>query len=77
MQFCFGIIASHGLSQHFSVHLVHKYFDIPDDRVIVYETVEGKNYGGFILCSPRKPENCVGLRGLYFKAAPGGFMFAY
>lgn len=72
-----GIIAAHGLADQYSVHLVHKHFDVPDGRVMVYETVRGNTHGDFILSSPRVPENCPNLRGLYFKAERDGNMVAY
>lgn len=72
-----GIIAAHGLSEEFSIHLVHKHFNIADGRVMVYEAVQGKSHGDFVLCSPRVPQKCPNMRGLYFKAAPGGTMVAY
>ena len=71
------IIARHGLQHHFSIHLVHKHFEIPEGRIMVYETVTGPNHPAFILCSPRAPEKCENLRGLYFRARPGGTMAAY
>lgn len=72
-----GIIATHGLAEQFSIHLVHRHFDIAEGRVMVYETVKRKSHGDFILCSPRVPHNCHGMRGLYFKAALDGKMIAY
>ena len=39
-----GLIASHGLAQQFSIHLIHKHFNIPEGRVMVYETVRGPNH---------------------------------
>ncbi|KAI9835262.1 MAG: hypothetical protein M1819_002406 [Sarea resinae] len=72
-----GLIASHGLAQHFSVHLIHKHFDIPHGRVMVYEIVRGHNHPEFVLSSPRKPADCPDMRGLYFKASSSGEMAAY
>ncbi|KAM4064393.1 hypothetical protein HRG_006207 [Hirsutella rhossiliensis] len=72
-----GIIAAHGLVDKFSIHLVHKHFDLPEGRVMVYETVQGKSHGDFILCSPRIPQKTPNMRGLYFKTALDGTMFAY
>lgn len=72
-----GLVALHGLSQHFSIHLIHKHFDVPDGRVMVYETIDGPNHPEFVLCSPQKPASCRELRGLYFQARPGGKMAAY
>ena len=72
-----GPITSQSLSQHFSVHFIHKHFNIPNDRVMVYETVHGSNHPDFILCSPRQPSNVKDLRGLYFRASEGGKMVAY
>ncbi|KAF2970800.1 hypothetical protein GQX73_g2728 [Xylaria multiplex] len=72
-----GIIAAHGLSKKFSLHLVHKHFNIPKGRVMVYETIRGKTFEDFVLCSPRVPQKCPHMRGLYFKAAVGGNMIAY
>lgn len=72
-----GIIAAHGLADKFSIHLVHKHFDLPEGRVMVYETVSGKGHGDFLLCSPRNPQKTPNMRGLYFKAALDGTMVAY
>jgi len=72
-----GIIAAHGLADKFSIHLVHKHFDLPEGRVMVYENVWGKSHGGFLLCSPRIPEKAPNMRGLYFEAALDGSMIAY
>lgn len=71
-----GIIAAHGLADHYSIHLVHKHFDIPDGRVMVYESVRGRTHGDFILSSARVPGTCRNLHGLYFKAALDGKMVA-
>jgi len=72
-----GIIATYGLMDMFSIHLVHKHFDMPEEKIMVYETVKSKNHGDFILSSPRKPEKLTNPRGLYFKAGPNGTMSAY
>ncbi|KAF2458989.1 hypothetical protein BDY21DRAFT_198526 [Lineolata rhizophorae] len=72
-----GLIASHGLAQEFSIHLIHKHFDIPEGRVMVYEAVRGPNHPDFVLCSPRDPAKVENLRGLYFRALPEGKMAAY
>ncbi|KAF1828766.1 hypothetical protein BDW02DRAFT_614286 [Decorospora gaudefroyi] len=72
-----GLIASHGLAQQFSIHLIHKHFNIPEGRVMVYETVRGPNHPDFVLCSPREPANVENLRGLYFRAISGGKMAAF
>ncbi|EFY84976.1 hypothetical protein MAC_08960 [Metarhizium acridum CQMa 102] len=60
-----GFVASHGLSEHFSLHLIHKHFDIPEGRIMVYEAIKGLARAEFVLCSPRKPDDCTHLRGLY------------
>ncbi|KAH9890721.1 hypothetical protein F4778DRAFT_773013 [Xylariomycetidae sp. FL2044] len=72
-----GIIYAHGLAGTFSLHLVHKHFDIPEGRIMVYETIKSKDHGDFVLCSPRIPQKMPNARGLYFKATPGGSMAAY
>lgn len=73
-----GLIASHGLADKFSIHLVHKHFDIPEGRIMVYETVpQTSSHETFVLCSPRRPGPMVGFRGLYFKADAKGEMTAY
>ena len=72
-----GIIAAHGLADKFSVLLIYKHFDIPDGRVMVYETVQGKYHQDFILCSPRVPQGPSNMRGLHFKAGPDATMIAY
>lgn len=72
-----GLVASHSLAQQFSIHLIHKHFDIPEGRIMVYETVRGPNHPDFVLCSPQDPAKVASLRGLYFRALPGGKMAAY
>ncbi|KAL8984502.1 MAG: hypothetical protein Q9177_004685, partial [Variospora cf. flavescens] len=72
-----GLIASHGLAQQFSVHLMHKHFRVPEERVMVYEMVRGVDHPDFVLCSPKDPARVTNLRGLYFRALPGGKMAAY
>jgi len=71
------IISSYRLNRHFSIHLVHKHFDLEEGRVMVYGTVRGPTHPDFILCSPRVPEKCENLHGLYFRARPDGTMAAY
>ncbi|KAK2871947.1 hypothetical protein FQN49_002674 [Arthroderma sp. PD_2] len=46
-----GLTALNGLSDKFSFHLIHEYFDMPDGRVMVYETVKGESHPDFVLCS--------------------------
>ncbi|KAI1097122.1 hypothetical protein F4804DRAFT_339516 [Jackrogersella minutella] len=72
-----GIIAAHGLAETVSLHLVHKHFDIPEGRIMVYETIESMAHQDFVLCSPQDPQRCLDARGLYFKATIGGSMVAY
>ncbi|KAI1075150.1 hypothetical protein F5B20DRAFT_595307 [Whalleya microplaca] len=72
-----GMIAAEGLADKFSLHLIHKHFDVPVGRVMVYETIKGKDHSDFVLCSPRVPEKYPNMRGLYFKAVAGGNMVAY
>ncbi|KAG5982643.1 hypothetical protein E4U55_001623 [Claviceps digitariae] len=72
-----GIIAAHGVTDIFSLHLVHKHFDIPEGRIMAYETIKSKSHQDFVLCCPRQPQKCPNARGLYFKAIPGESMIAY
>lgn len=72
-----GIIAAYGLADKFSIYLIHKYFDLPEGRVMIYEAVLGKSYRDFLLCSPRIPQKTPNMRGLYFKVALDGTMIAY
>ncbi|KAF2155857.1 hypothetical protein K461DRAFT_265341 [Myriangium duriaei CBS 260.36] len=71
------LITSHGLSDKFSVHLIHKHFDLLQGRVMVYESVQEKHLPDFTLCCPRRPEQVTDLRGLYFRATHDGKMAAY
>lgn len=71
------IILSHKVGHIFSVHLIHKHFDLPEGRVMVYETIHGSKHPDFVLSSPRTPERCENLRGLYFQATPDNNMTAY
>lgn len=66
-----------GLAGTFSLHLVHKHFDIPEGRIMIYETIKSETHKDFVLCSPRVAQKCSEARGLYFKATPGGSMIAY
>ncbi|KFY53289.1 hypothetical protein V496_07737 [Pseudogymnoascus sp. VKM F-4515 (FW-2607)] len=73
-----GLISSHKLQDTFSVHLVHKHFDLPENRVMVYEMIKGSaGHPGFQISSPRAPSTCKNLHGVYFTAATGGRMVAY
>jgi hypothetical protein len=72
-----GMIASAGLSKIFSVHLIHKHFDIPEGRIMVYETISRGHHQAFQICSPRKAENCENLRGYFFRDTEAGKMQAY
>ncbi|KAJ5963041.1 hypothetical protein N7501_007982 [Penicillium viridicatum] len=72
-----GIIAAHGLQETFSLHLVHKHFDLPEGRFMVYENVQSTAHNEVILCSPRLPVKYPNVRGLYFKAVAEGRMAAY
>jgi hypothetical protein len=72
-----GLIRAHHLEAKLSIHLIHKHFDIPAGRVMVYETIEGKNCADFQISSPRVPDSCENLKGLFFRADVGGKMEAY
>ncbi|KAK8029025.1 hypothetical protein PG991_006081 [Apiospora marii] len=73
-----NLIAGHGLSDKFSIHLVHKHFDVPQDQVMVYEKVKGGKTPDFVVMAPRDPKKVPGpLRGLYFKTTPDNKMQAY
>ncbi|KFX94061.1 hypothetical protein V490_04540 [Pseudogymnoascus sp. VKM F-3557] len=73
-----GLISSHKLEGVFSVHLVHKHFDLPENRVMVYEMIKGSaGNPDFQISCPRDPSTCENLHGVYFTAATGGRMVAY
>ncbi|KAK8079492.1 CAAX prenyl protease 1 [Apiospora hydei] len=75
-----NLIAGHGLSDKFSIHLVHKHFDVPQDKVMVYEKVKGGKTPDFVIMTPRDPKAVPAgttLRGLYFKTTPDNKMQAY
>ncbi|KAK7957015.1 uncharacterized protein PG986_006237 [Apiospora aurea] len=75
-----NLIAGHGLSDKFSTHLVHKPFDVPQDKVMVYEKVKGGKTPDFVVMTPRDPKAVPAgttLRGLYFKTTPDNKMQAY
>ncbi|KAK8051160.1 hypothetical protein PG993_002545 [Apiospora rasikravindrae] len=75
-----NLIAGHGLSDKFSVHLIHKHFDVPQDQVMVYEKVKGGKTPDFVIMTPRDPKRVPAgttLRGLYFKTTPDDKMQAY
>ena len=38
-----GVITAHSVHDTFSIHLVHKHFDIPGGHVMAYETIHGNN----------------------------------
>ncbi|CAJ2501309.1 Uu.00g041620.m01.CDS01 [Anthostomella pinea] len=51
-----NLISARGLSDTFSIHLVHKHFDVPEGQVM----------------HARDPKKVSGLRGLYFRTTPDG-----
>jgi len=61
----------------FSVHLVHKHFDVAEGQVMVYETIHSLDHPTIQVCSPRRIEIGAGLRGKYFLAVTGRTMKAY
>lgn len=71
------LIKLHGVAHIFSIHLIHKHYDLPQDRVMVYETIRAPNHQDFVLCSPRKSIDIPTSRGLYFRATKDGRMAAY
>ena len=71
------LISDHGLSDIFSVHLLHRHFDVPEAQVMVYVTVIGSNHPTYQVMAPRNPKDVPSLRGRYFFAAPDGSMKAY
>jgi hypothetical protein len=71
------LISDHGLSDVFSIHLLHKHFDVPEAHVMVYETVSDPSHPTYQVMAPRKPENMPSLRAKYFFVASDGTMKAY
>ncbi|EPE36494.1 hypothetical protein GLAREA_08657 [Glarea lozoyensis ATCC 20868] len=71
------LINSHGLVNVFSIHLIHKHFNVAEGRVMVYETVKGTKHPDFQMCSPRIPSECQNLKGLFFRVSDGGQLAAY
>lgn len=72
-----NLISDHGLSDVFSLHLLHTHFDVPEAQVMVYVTVHGPNHPTYQVMAPRRPEDGPSLRGRYFFAAPDGSLKAY
>lgn len=71
------LISDHGLNDIFSLHLLHRHFDVPDAQVMVYVTVHGLNHPTYQVMASRRPEDVPSLRGRYFFAAPDGSLKAY
>lgn len=71
------LIADHGLSDVFSIHLLHKHFDVPEAHIMVYETIRGSSHPTYQVMAARKPESLPATHGKYFFAAPDGTMRAY
>ena len=71
------LIFEHKVNAIFSVHLVHKHFDAPDDHVMVYETFQSPDHPTFQVFSPKSNHTTTSLRGKYFLALPEGTMRAY
>lgn len=54
------------------------HFNLPEGRIMVYETIRGQGHPDFILCSPRDPTKLISaVCGLYFRALPDVKMIAY
>lgn len=71
------LIENKELQDVFSVHLIHKHFDLPEGHIMVYETLKHKKLPEFQICSPRQAEGCTNLHGLYFLAHDNETMKAY
>lgn len=71
------LISDNGLSDVFSVHLLHRHFDVPEAQVMVYVNVLGPSHPTYQILAPRKPKNTPNLQGRYFFAATDGSMKAY
>jgi hypothetical protein len=74
------LINAHGLSNIFSVHLLHKHADAPDGKLMVYELVKKSEHPAFRVLmprSPRKDEDGEALKAKYFFANASGVMRAY
>lgn len=56
------LISDHGLSSVFSIHLLHKHFDVPEAHVMVYETIRHPSHPTYQVMAPRKPQNIPSLR---------------
>ena len=71
------LIFEHGVDQVFSVHLIHKHFDAPEDHIMVYETFISSNHPTFQIFGPRSINTTTPLRGKFFLAVPENTMRAY
>lgn len=71
------LIADHGLDDIFSLHLLHKHFDVAESKVMVYTTVSSPQHPPFEILSPRKLETVSSLNGKYFYTTSDGNMRAY
>ena len=71
------LISDHCLTEVFSLHLLHRHFDVPEGQVMVYVTVDGPDCPTYQIMGPQKPSGASSLRGRFFFAAPDGSMTAY
>lgn len=71
-----GLIAVEDLCEIFSIHLIHKHFDMVEDRIMVCETVKGCDQQPFVVSCPHKVERCD-PRGLQPIASLDGPIQAY
>ncbi|KAI0563683.1 hypothetical protein FGB62_36g122 [Gracilaria domingensis] len=72
-----SLIETSGLQSVFSVHLVHKHFDVSPGHIMVYETVKLTNAVEVQICRPRLPEKVADINGVYYKAHKNGKMASY
>ena len=70
------LIFAHKANHIFSVRLIHKHFDVPEDHVMVYETFESPSHPTFQIFGARS-NHVTALRGKHFLAVRGETMKAF
>ncbi|KAH9902142.1 hypothetical protein F4778DRAFT_110555 [Xylariomycetidae sp. FL2044] len=72
------LIAENGVSDIFTVHLIHKHYDVEKGQVIVHVPHKGQGCPDFTI-GRAHPASTEGARGLFFIASPEepGKMYAY
>jgi hypothetical protein len=72
------MILENNVGHLFTIRLIHKHYDVPQDKVIAHETIYGPASSVAMILTSKSPgQGKRPLRGKYFMAEPDGIFQAY